>query len=503
MRTVAQTAILMALLTFISKCTGFLREVIIANFFGATYITDAYVISVAIPMIIFSGVWDAVVTTYMPLYSKIKENEGNRQGDKFTSEAINILILLSIFSSVIGFIFSDQLISIFASGFTGDTAKLASMYLKITFSYMLFQSTSGIFNSYLQYKGIFLTQIIVGYFQNIAIIIFVIISAYTNEYLLAVGGLAAWAIRCIVLALILKQKEFAYTLNFKVHDTIKKMITLSVPVFIGSSIIQINVFIDKALASRLPEGSVASLNYAMTLIGVITGLTIGIFSSIIYPKITQAISTDETDRFRDFISIGVILIFIVCVPFTFGAMLYSEQIVQIIYERGAFDPIATSLTESAFFYYSIGMLFSSITGLFVQAFYALHDMKLPMISSAICVIINILFNLILINSMRHNGLALATSISAICSTIFMYALFKHKYTEIKITIPKRKVLKIIASAIIAVVASYIFYFTIGKLFWMPRMIHFSLAVAFSGVIYLPLLYVLKIEEIKMIKQIIR
>ena len=166
MRTAAQTAALMAILTLISKAFGFVREMVMANFFGTTYITDAYVMAFAIPMIIFGGIFGSVATAYMPLFSRISENEGEKAGSKFTSEVINLLLIVSIFAAIIGIIFSDQIVSLFASGFSGETARLTSFFTKVTFCYILFTSIAGILEEYLQYKGTFLVQIVLGYIQN-------------------------------------------------------------------------------------------------------------------------------------------------------------------------------------------------------------------------------------------------------------------------------------------------------------------------------------------------
>lgn len=505
-RTAARTAIFMAFLTLISKLTGFLREMVIANFFGTSYITDAYVMAAAIPGIIFAGVWDSVVTSYTPLYSKIKEQEGEAEGNRFTSEVLNILIFVSLISSIIGLLFSDQLIAFFASGFVAKTAELASFYLKITFSYMIFQSVAGILNSYLQYKGVYLAQIIIGYFQNFFIILIVIVSAITSEYFLAFGGLLAWAARCISLAIISKKNNYRYSFGIQIGPAVKRIIALAIPVFIGSNVNQIGVFVDKTLASRLPEGSVSALNYAMTIMGLITGLTIAIFNVIIYPKLTQAVSLDDMNRFGQMMRTSVILILLITVPFTLGSMLYSHQVVQIIYERGAFNEAATALTQTAFFYYTLSMIFTSLSGLFVFGYYAMHDMKTPVIFAIICVIMNIILNLLLVGPMRHNGLALATSIAAICNTFLLYAGFKTKYKSIPIVQSRTAIFKIVLASVIAVGCSYGMYSVIITYYAdviYARMVQLFLAVLVAAAVYVPLLLLFKVDEIKMVRQIIK
>lgn len=506
MRTAAQTAVLMAILTLISKVFGFVREMVMANFFGTSYITDAYVMAIAIPGIIFGGIFGAVATAYMPLYSKITERYGDGQGSKFTSEVLNLLLVISIFSSVVGIIFSDQIVSIFASGFTGETAELTSFFVKITFSYVMFTSTTAVLESYLQYKGTFLIQIILGYIQNIIVIVAMIMSAFTSHYYLAIGWFLAYVSKAIILMIITKRKGFTYTKNLQLNDAIKQIIMIAFPVFLASGIQQINTFVDKTLASGLVEGSVAALNYGMILVGLFTGLTISILSTILYPKLNQANALQEYDRFSDIISTGLILIFIVAVPCSLGAMMYSHQIVQVVFERGVFDPVATTMTSSAFFYYSIGLLFMSLNDLMIRAYYAMHDMKTPMIFAGIGVIINIVLNLILVRYMTHNGLALATSISYIVNTVLLFIGMRRKYPDIQILKSKGNLIKITLSACVSIGISYMIYTLIITTFSnniFMKVVQLGIVALIAAIIYIVLLLIMKVDEIKMIKNIVK
>ncbi|NLP29842.1 MAG: hypothetical protein GX363_01785, partial [Clostridiales bacterium] len=132
MRTAAKTALFMAVLTLLSKIMGFLREVFMAGFFGTSFINDAYVMATAIPGIIFAGIFTSVSVSYMPIFSETVEKRGIKEGNKFTSEAITIVAAIAIIISILGIVFSDQVISIFAAGYEGETAALTSFYLKIT-----------------------------------------------------------------------------------------------------------------------------------------------------------------------------------------------------------------------------------------------------------------------------------------------------------------------------------------------------------------------------------
>jgi putative peptidoglycan lipid II flippase len=188
-RTSAQIAVLLAILTLISKFLGFFREIFLAGNYGTSYVVDAFSIANSIPSILFAGILGATATTFIPVFSDKMESEGELAANKFTSQLINILILVSIIATLVGVLFSQQLVAaltmpengmpkditgfsekagwylshigwFFTHGWTGEKADIASYFLRVTFAYTLFSTVSGIMNSYLRYKGVFLTPVL-------------------------------------------------------------------------------------------------------------------------------------------------------------------------------------------------------------------------------------------------------------------------------------------------------------------------------------------------------
>ena len=132
---------------------------VMSNYFGTT-MHNAYVMAFTILSVLFGGIITAISTAYLPVFSRISESEGKLEGDRFTSEIVNILLAISVVISLIGS--SDQIIAVFASGFKERQLSLPA-FVKVLFSYVIFSSTAAILEAYLQYKGTFLPQIISGY----------------------------------------------------------------------------------------------------------------------------------------------------------------------------------------------------------------------------------------------------------------------------------------------------------------------------------------------------
>lgn len=506
MKNTVQIAVLMAVFTLASKCFGFIREMVMANYYGTSYVADAYVMALAIPSIIIGGVLSAVSVAYLPIYSKTIEEEGEAKANEFTSATINIVTIFALVFALLGIFFSEGVVSIFAHGFTGETAELTIFFLRITFFYLVFSSAADIIETFLRYKNIFLPQVAFGFLQNIILISTIVISAFTSYYYLVFGYFAVYIIRLIIMAMIAKKMDFKHKFNARTGGAGKRIFILSMPVFIGSGMAQINAFVDKTLASGLPEGSVAALNYGYLLITMISGLTVTILNTIIYPKLAQASAANDNQRLSNIVSKGVVLITIIAAPCSLGAITYNSQIVQIVYERGEFDSLATSMTGSAFLYYSIGLLFFSFSTIATQIYYSKQNMITPVLYGAIGLMVNITLNLILVQYMQHSGLALATSIAGMCNSILLFMGLRVKYPEIEIIKSKTKLVKVIMAAFTSVGMSYLAYtFIVIPLEYIivSRTMQLAITVMVAVMIYLGLLLLLKIDEIKLLKLIMK
>lgn len=500
--TAAQMAVLMMALTLVSKFIGFIRDLVLANFFGTSYIVDAYVMAQNIPNILLGGIFSAVGTTYMPVFSEVTERRGKKAGIQFTNQMITLGICIALIGIVFGGLFSDQLITVFAGKFSAETAQLASFYLKVAFGYALFTCINSILSGYLQYHNQFLQPIIAGYAYNVGAIAVVVISGLTSHYYLAFGALVGYGLQALISIIAARHSlNYRFRPQFCFDENVKYATMLAVPVFIGSSVGSINNFVDKMLATGLPEGSMAALNYGYILVVVIISLSASIVGTLTYPKITKAITQKDWEGFNFLGKKSLAITLMFSVPISLGAVIFSEQVIQVLYERGSFGAESTAITGETFALYSLGLVFLALNALLTQIYYSMRDMKTPILCSAVGVLINIGLNFALVGSMAHRGLAVATSVAAAVNAIMLLIMMKKKYPQVKIFPGRSKMLRICVSSVIAVLVAVLVY-QLVTLVWMPRVCYLGIAVIASVLVYLVLLKVLKVEEISILKELI-
>lgn len=420
-----KAAILVMIITLISKTLGFGRDVILSYFYGASYISDAYLISQTIPNVLFGFIGTAIVTAYIPIESKIESSLGIEAGNRYTSNLINIVLVLVLLIFAFSFIFSREIVKVFASGFHGEMLDMTVSFTRISLFGIFFIALFAIYSGFLQIKGDFLTPAFTGIPFNVVIIASIALSSKLGTGVLLYGTLIATVFQLIVMFPSAKRLGFRYQkfIDFK-DDNIKETLAVMYPVIFGASINQINVLIDRSIASSVSVGGISALNYASKLNLFVQGIFVLSIVSVIYPKMARDSANGNIEGLKRTVTKTIKIICIFVIPTTIIFMVFSESIIKLMFGRGAFDYDAIKMSSSALFFYSIGMVGMGTREVLARAFYSLQDTKTPVINATVGVFINIVLNVILSKYLGVGGLALATSISALVTAALMFVSFK-------------------------------------------------------------------------------
>lgn len=499
-----KTVVLLILLTIISKVLGLGREIVLSYFYGASDISDAYLISYTIPGTLFAFIAVGISTGFIPMYSKIKVNQGNRLADIFTNNVITLSLIISTLFSLVVFLFPTTIVKLFASGFEGETLRIATNFTRVTILGTYFIGLTYIHSSYLRAHNKFIAPALVGIPFNLTIIIFIAVSSsISNVYLLPMGLLLAMFFQQILLTPFVFKTGQRYKPLLQIkEDNFKEFLYLSVPVIIGVSVNQINTLIDRTLASQLLPGAISALNYSNRLIFFVQGLFIMSITTVLFPVISKMAAEKNITGLKRSVSEAIGIVNLLIIPATIGILIFSKEIVQLVFGRGAFDAQDVYITSSALFFYSIGLIGMGYREIVSNAFYSLQDTKTPMVNSGISMVINIILNIILSRYLGIAGLALATSISTIICSILLFISFKRKIGMLHIKtlfISLGKVLT--ASIIMGIVVKLIYAFLINNY---NTTFTLMLAIIIAVLTYLILIYTFKVKEVdSLIKQIQR
>ena len=497
-----KTALVLMAITIISKLLGLLRDVILSYVYGASNISDAYLISITISTIFVSILGSGISSGYIPMYTKIENLHSTSAADKFTNNLISAILILCTTIILIVLTFTDYIVTVFASGFEGETLDLAITFTKISIFSIYFTFVIYIFNGYLQIKGHYLITGMIGLPLNIIIISSIFMSAHINTIYLSIGTIVAVFSQLLFLFPFIKKNNYKYSFKVNFSDSyLMSMIKSATPIILGMSIVEINTIVDRTIASNISIGGISALSYSYRLNGFVLGLFVSTIAAIMYPNIAKKANRNDVLGVKNSLVEAILYICLFVVPASIIFILFSEPIVKLLLGRGAFDQTAIQLTSSALFFYSIGMVAFGIREVLSRVFYSLHDTRTPMVNASIALVLNIILNIVLSKYFGIGGLALATSISLIFTSSLLIVNLKKKIGLLGLSKIKYSLFKIFVSSFLTGFLSYIIYMSFINQIGENNSLILSLLVA--GIIYLSSIHLFKIVEFNEIVSLIK
>lgn len=485
---------LIMVITILSKLIGFMREIALTYFYGASDVSDVYLISQTIPSALFALIGIGIATSYVPVFNKVRKESGEKAADEFTSNMINIVLVIATVIVAGVLLFTSQIVRVFASGFEGETLRLAVSFTRVSVVGVYFTGIILVLKAYLQIGNNFWVPAMLGIPMNFVMITSFYLASNRNVMILAYGIVLSIVVQLLVLIPPLMSTRFRYKpiLDFT-NRHVKEILILAIPTIVGVSVNQINILVDRNLASNLAIGGISALNYANKLNGFIQGIFVAPISIVIYPAISRMFVDLNFKGLSRTINQSLVTISLLVIPATAGAIVLARPIVEMLFLRGEFDDTAVEMTTMALRYYSIGMIPFSFRDILMRVYYSMRDTKTPMINASIGVGINVVLNLILSSFMGLGGLALATSISSIVITILILRDMKKKINEFQLEEFLGKVVRITAASLIMAFVAHVGFRSLDS--YLSQNVALVIAIIAGAGVYAVIITLLKIEEV--------
>ena len=405
---------IVAALSVISKFLGFAREASLAAVFGATYATDAYLMGQTIPVAIFSAVSAALGSTFIPVFSQVRQAHGRDAAHKMVSSVINATLLLALVFIAVGEFFAGPLTRLVAPGFQGEVYALTVSMTRIMFPMILFQALSGLLTGMLQADDNFAVPAMTSLAYNITIIGSIIfLGPKFGIRAVGAGTVVAIAVQVVLKLPAIARTGYRWSPILNLNDPgLRRMGALIGPVLLATFAGQASTLVNRMLVSGLAEGSLAALNYATRLMGLVPGVVGTSIITVMYPTLSRLSAADDWSRYSKAFSESIKMISFVLVPAAVGMAVLRVPMVRVVFERGAFDSEATQATAWALLFLSPAVALFTLRDMTSRAFYALQDTTSPMMVSIFSAGINIVLNLVLVGPLAQGGLALANTLSS-------------------------------------------------------------------------------------------
>ena len=430
---VARAAGVVGAATMLSRIFGFLRDMVVAAFFGAGLTTDAFFVAFRIPNMLRRLLAEGSLTvSFVPVFTEYLNRRSKPEALELANIAFTLLSIVLAVVSVLGVLLAPLIVTVMAPGFSRspEQYELAVFLTRFMFPYIFLISLvalcMGILNSLRHFAAPALSPVVLNLCMIIAALS---LRDFFREPItaLAVGVMAGGVLQLAM------QWPFLVRLGVNLkpafafrHPGIRQMALLFLPAFFGAAIYQINIFIGTILASLLPTGSVSYLYYADRVVELPLGVFAIAVGTAALPSLSGQVAQGLTEEFKRTISFSLRLILFVTIPATVALIVLREPIISVLFQRGHFGADATALTAQALLYYALGLWAFSTIRVIVSAFYALQDTKLPMRAAAVALVVNVAASVILMIPLRHGGLALATSIASAANVAILAVVLRRR-----------------------------------------------------------------------------
>ena len=472
----------------ICKISAFLQDMIIAANLGATELGDAFNTVNGIQDTIYPMLAVGISQIFLPAYKSLLVKKGQEKADSLANYAIVFFTILSIIVVLLLIVFATQVVSIVVPGFSVGQKNIIARLVKISAISYIFTCIASVYSSILIAHRNFFASEIRGVFTHIPIIIAAAI--FYNWYgldALAVSLIIASIMRLVVLLPFL-HKEYTFTLSSSVSLKYAKSLLVKLPAaFVSSGVIQLNTLVDKMMASTLAVGSISCLNYGTRIYMVLQELLANVLATSSYPQIIELIAQNKLDQLELLIRKMTLVIFFITVPVSMGGIVYSKQIIDFVFVRGAFTVDMGEITASVFCAYLLALSFSSLNGIFNNIYFGFGDTKSPMIFNLLNLMLNVVFNFIFMHFWGLQGIATATSLSSLICFITRFY-FIHDKLKIKVKYLVLQLMLIFVGALISVSIAWIFTVFIG---FTSSLLTCLIAVVFASVIYFFIMWLLR------------
>ncbi|KQC11277.1 MAG: hypothetical protein APR62_10285 [Smithella sp. SDB] len=424
---VAKTAGIVGAATMVSRIFGLLRDTVIAAFFGANWMTDAFWVAFRIPNMFRRLLGEGALTiSFVPVFTEYLQKKTKEEALELAYSAFTFLSIILVAISILGIILSPLLVGLIAPGFISEPQKfsLAVFLNRLMFPYIIFISLvalcMGVLNSFRHFTAPAISPVML----NIAMITSAfVLRTFFAEPIVAlalgvlIGGILQLAMQWPFLL------KFGVRLKFRLnlrHPGIKQISLLMIPAILGAGVTTINVFVGTILASLLPGGSVTYLFYADRIMELPLGIFAIAIGTAALPSFSKHVVAGNMNELKSGISFSLRLMLFLTIPAMVALMMLNLPIISVLFQRRAFDIQASIYTAQALFCYALGLWAFSVLRVFVSSFYSLQDSKWPLKAAIIAMIVNVTASVTLMHPLKHNGIALAGSIAA-CVNVFTLA----------------------------------------------------------------------------------
>ncbi|MBR5637553.1 MAG: polysaccharide biosynthesis C-terminal domain-containing protein [Pseudobutyrivibrio sp.] len=411
---IATTAIL-SVLTLCFKALGFVKQAVIAYYFGTTFETDIYNVAFNFVGMLSSAFIRSITLSIVSIYTHTLVQKGRDAASKLVSACLEILLPVVLVVLLFVYMLTPIIAKVLAPSYTPSQTLMLEHYLQICYPFFLFAVVTLIWTSIMDSNKDFVISRTESFITStVTILSCIFLNSILHVSSLVVAQFCSYFIFAgLLLFRGRKYYKFTFTKISEVPE-VKAVLLTALPIFIGGSVSQINKIVDNSISTGLAEGSATALSYAVSLEDFVCNVLINNVVDILYVNFANYIAAGDQKKLESTMRTAINTMICIMIPITITTCLCSREIVSIAYFRGNFDKASLAMTSAALIGYAVGFTSSGVRDVVIRVLYSFKDTKRPMITGIIAVCINIISSIILSRYIGIMGISIASSI---CLTV--------------------------------------------------------------------------------------
>jgi len=414
--------------TLVSRATGFIRDILLANVLGAGLLMDAFTVAFRLPnhfrAIFAEGAFN---TAFVPAFTRIRASAGATASDLFQGRILGLVLASQLVLLTLVLSFTPGFVRLLAPGFADrpDAMALAIDLTRIIFPYLALITLVVLWSGVLNAEKRFFEGAAAPVLLNIAMISTLLAGSFFTTYAhaAAYGVLVAGFLEAGLLAWGARRAGLLAPLRLPSLDPeVQRFFKAFGPAVIGAAGVQIAMLADTIIVTFLPQGGASSLYYADRLYQLPVGVIGVAAGTVLLPEMSRLIAEGKDDDAHRQQNRAITLSWLIAAPFLVGFVLLPDLIVAAFFQRGAFGAEATRATADVLMAYSVGLFAIVAIRSVVASFHARGDTRTPLYASLTAIAFNLGLKLVLWQPLGAAGLALATACGAILNLAILFTL---------------------------------------------------------------------------------
>ncbi|NND82863.1 MAG: murein biosynthesis integral membrane protein MurJ [Gammaproteobacteria bacterium] len=407
-----------SIMTFISRISGLVRDVVMANILGPGALADAFFVAFRIPNFLRRIFGEGAFSqAFVPVFSELTENN-TAEARRFVNVTAGMLGGITLLLSILGIIFAPFVVTVFAPGYLDEPAKFDATVnsLRIMFPYLfcisLVAMSAGVLNTLNRFAVPAVTPVLL----NVCLIVamWLLVPRMSNAaQALAVGVLIAGIVQLLFqVPSLVRLGYFPRPAIDRHNPAVQKVFGLMLPAIFSVSVAQVNMLVNTFLASFLVTGSISWLYFSDRLMEFPVGVFGIALATVVLPGLSKQHISGSPESFSAMMDWALRWVVVIALPATFALYLLAVPLLTTIFQYNAFSVHDVEMSATALRAFAVGVCGFIFVKVLAPGFFARQDTKTPMKIAVVAVLVNVILSIILVRSMAHTGLALAISIAA-------------------------------------------------------------------------------------------